>query len=57
MIITTILVLAAIIIAAVVLAMIGTIGAGLLVIFGDVIVFGLILWVIVKIAKLFKRKK
>ena len=39
------------------MVVIGAIGVGTLVCFGDLIIFGLIIYAIIKIAKLFKRKK
>ena len=57
MITTITLAVIAIIIAAILLTVLGTVGAGLLLLFGDVIVFALIVTVIIKITKIFKRKK
>lgn len=54
MILFTILAIVAVIAAIIALAVVGTIGAGVVVVFGDIIIFGLILWAIVK---LFRRKK
>ena len=52
-----ILAVIAIIIAAVLLAVLGTIGIGVLAVFGDLAVFGLIIYAIILIARFFKRKK
>lgn len=57
MIITTILVAIAIIVAMILLCALGVIGAGVLLVCGDFIVFGLILYAVIKIAKWIKRKK
>ena len=57
MITCTILLTIAIAITLIALVTIGTVGAGLLVVFGDFIAFGLIVWLVTKIIKLFKRKK
>ena len=57
MIITAILVAIAIIVAMILLCALGVIGAGVLLVCGDFIVFGLILYAIIKVARFFKRKK
>lgn len=54
MIIFTILAIMAVIAAIVAVVTIGTIGGAALVVFGDIIIFGLIMWAIIK---LFRRKK
>lgn len=45
------------VLAAVVLTILGVVGGAALAVFGDLIVFGLIIYAIVKLVKLFKKKK
>jgi len=54
MILFTILAIMAVVIACIAVTIIGTIGGGLLVLFGDLFVFAAILWLIFKI---FRRKR
>lgn len=55
--ITIVLLTLAILAVAVLLSVIGVTGGVLLVLFGDIIVFAAIVWLIVKIIKFFKKKK
>ena len=55
--ITIVLLTLAILAVAVLLSVIGVTGGVLLVLFGDIIVFAVIVWLIVKIIKFFKKKK
>lgn len=55
--ITIVLLTLAILAVAVLPSVIGVTGGVLLVLFGDIIVFAVIVWLIVKIIKFFKKKK